>query len=210
MEMRRSLLLLTLCPLLICAGPPASDKLTVLRFNTVCANCHEGECSGRLSFSLGPEATFNHIRRFAGDADTILVRGLQALLEQMKRECAYAPLPVPDMHGTLQREVLDTYRDPMTGNYFMPLGNLEPGSYQLTLKLESPVSLRVEILNRWFEFLVDECSICRHNEFPVTLEVEEASNHYLRLRSPNALRVEELSFRHEADESVLELEPKHD
>ena len=125
--MRGFLVLLAFCPLVVWADPPASDTLSVLRFNTVCANCHEGQCSGRLSFSLGPEATFSHIRRFAGEADAILVRQLQALLEYMKQECAYAPLPVPDMQGLLGREILDAYRDPENGNYFMPLGKLERG-----------------------------------------------------------------------------------
>ena len=201
MGMRWFVALLMFGPLAVWADPPAFDTLPVLRFNTVCAHCHEGQCSGRLSFSLGPEATFTHIRRFAGDVDGALVRQLQALLEHMKRECAYAPLPAPDMHGPLQREILDAYRDPATGNYFMPLGKLEPGSYRLTLRLEAPVSLRIEVLNRWFEFLVDECSDCNRTVFPVMLEVDEASKHYLRLRSPTALRLEELRLSRETDGS---------
>jgi len=76
----------------------------------------------------------------------------------------------------------------------MPLGKLEPGSYRLILRLETPVSLRVEIVNRWFEFLVDECSNCRGGVFPLTLQVEEASNHYLRLRSTTTLRLEGLTL----------------
>ena len=197
MGMRWFVALLMFGPLAVWADPPASDTLPVLRFNTVCAHCHEGQCSGRLSFSLGPEAAFGHIRRFAGDVDTALVRQLQALLEHMKRECAYAPLPTPDMQGPLEREILDVYRDPATGNYFMPLGKLEPGTYRLTLRLETPVTLRVEVLNRWFEFLVDECSGCSRSDFTAMLEVDEASNHYLRLRSQTALRLEELRLSRE-------------
>jgi len=101
--MRWLLVLWMLHPLAVWAEPPTPSTLPVLRFNTVCANCHEGECSGRLSFLLGPEATFSHIRRFAGDADDILVRELQALLEHMKQECAYAPLPVPDLFQAVGR-----------------------------------------------------------------------------------------------------------
>ncbi len=115
----------------------------------------------------------------------------------MKQECAYAPLPAPDMNGSLQREILDAYRDPATGNYFLSLGELEPGAYRLTLRLEAPVSLRVEVLNRWFEFLVDECSGCSRTVFTAMLEVDEASNHYLRLRSPTALRLEEFRLSRE-------------
>lgn len=201
MRIHRFLALLIFGPLAVTAEPPAFDRVSILRFNTVCAHCHEGQCSGRLSFALGPEAAFSHIRRFAGDVDDALTRQLQALLEQMKQECAYAPLPAPDWQGPLPPEILDTYRDPATGNYFMPLGKLEPGTYRLTLHLEAPVSLRVEILNRWFDFVVDECFDCGRAVFPVTVVVDEASKHYLRLRSSTALRLDELRFSRETDES---------
>ena len=202
------LVLLTFYSLAVRGAPPAFDTLSILRFNTVCAHCHEGECSGRLSFSLGPEAAFSHIRRFAGDVDGTFVRQLQALLEHMKQECEYAPMPALDVQGPLQREILDAYQDPATGNYFMPLGKLEPGTYRLTLHLEAPVSLRVEVLNRWFEFLVDECYGCNRTVFTAMLEVDEASNHYLRLRSPTALRLEALRLSRETGGSVSE--PDHD
>lgn len=41
---------------------------TVVRFSTVCFNCHEGECSGRLSFDSGARAAQDHIRRDLGAA----------------------------------------------------------------------------------------------------------------------------------------------
>ena len=50
--------LLMFGPLIVRADPPAFDTLSVLRFNAVCAHCHEGECSGCLSFALGPEAVW--------------------------------------------------------------------------------------------------------------------------------------------------------
>ena len=78
---------------------------SAVRFNTICVDCHEGECSGRLGFSLGPGAAYNHIRRYAGDVDDALARQLQALLVHMKRKCAYAPLPALDMHGPLKGEI---------------------------------------------------------------------------------------------------------
>ncbi len=179
------IMLLTFGPSVGGADPPVFDSLSILRFNTVCAHCHEGECSGRLSFSLGPEAAFSHIRRYAGGVDDTL---------GMKRDCAYAPMAAPDLHRPLQREILDVYRDPVIGNYFVPLGELEPGRYRLTMRLEVPATLRVEVLNDRFEFLVDECFSCNCALLPITMEIDETAQHFLRLRSPTALRLEELEL----------------
>ena len=57
----------------------ASVESTVL-FNTDCARCHEGECSGRLSFHLPPEAADQHIRRHGGELPAKQVRELYELL----------------------------------------------------------------------------------------------------------------------------------
>jgi hypothetical protein len=46
------------------AQPPPSIA-TIVEFNTVCSDCHAGECSGRLSFDSGPAAARAHISRIA-------------------------------------------------------------------------------------------------------------------------------------------------
>ena len=76
--------------------PQAADipLATVVRFNTLCATCHEGECSGRLSFDLGIQAAENHIRRHAGDVDRDVWRDLARLLAHTKQACAYYPMAV--------------------------------------------------------------------------------------------------------------------
>ena len=38
---------------------------TIVEFNTVCSDCHAGECSGWLSFDSGPAAARAHISRIA-------------------------------------------------------------------------------------------------------------------------------------------------
>ena len=46
------------------AQPPPSIA-TIVEFNTVCSDCHAGECSGWLSFDSGPAAARAHISRIA-------------------------------------------------------------------------------------------------------------------------------------------------
>ena len=40
---------------------------SAVEFNTECARCHEGECTGRMTFRLPPTAAYQHIRRHGGD-----------------------------------------------------------------------------------------------------------------------------------------------
>ena len=53
------------------AFPPTADAqlppsiATIVEFNTVCSDCHAGECSGWLSFDSGPAAARAHISRIA-------------------------------------------------------------------------------------------------------------------------------------------------
>jgi hypothetical protein len=192
--MRYFFVLLLFIPLVASATPPDFDRETTLRFNTVCSHCHEGQCSGRLSFSLGPEATFTHIRRYAGDVDDDFAQQLGDLLGLMKRECAFPPLAELDVHKPVQREVLDSYRDSASGNYFIPLGSLELGKYRLSLCFDTSVPLRVEVLNEWFDFLVDHCSGCGCGDFSEVLEVDEPGKHYLRLRSQDPLLLQEVKL----------------
>jgi hypothetical protein len=86
---------------------PADDFESVIRFNTTCAQCHEGQCSGRLSFSLGAEAAFDHIRRYAGDVDDTTVQTLYDALSRMKTTCSFAPLPVLSMREPVKSSELD-------------------------------------------------------------------------------------------------------
>ena len=56
-------LMAALAPLCLSTAAAAGIPLAaVVRFNTACARCHEGECSGRLSFDHGQESSGNPIR----------------------------------------------------------------------------------------------------------------------------------------------------
>ena len=98
------------------------------------------------------------------------------------------------MHEPVSREVLDSYGDSASGNYFIPLGILELGNHRLDLCFETSVPLRVEVVNEWFDFLVDHCSGCGCGDFSQVLEVEEESRHYLRLRSQDPIFLQEIKL----------------
>ncbi|MCB1775203.1 MAG: hypothetical protein KDI88_16435, partial [Gammaproteobacteria bacterium] len=116
----------------VCALAADMDARATLRFATTCANCHEGECSGRMSFSLAPQAAFTHIRQYAGPVDDDLAHGLHGVLERMKAECRYAMWPTVDLAtGELDGADLDARHDAWSGRYFIPLPELNAGHYRI-------------------------------------------------------------------------------
>ena len=57
--------------LLISPSFAVEDKAfteSVVIFNTICAKCHEAECSGRLTFDKAFETSTSHILRYYGPA----------------------------------------------------------------------------------------------------------------------------------------------
>lgn len=168
----------------------ATDFESVVRFNTTCAQCHEGQCSGRLSFSLGAEAAFDHIRRYAGDVDDATTQALYDALSRMKTTCSFAPLPVPSMQEPVGASGLDRYRNPRTGAYFVPVGMLQPGRHRLELRLSSPASFRMEIINEFFELVEETCIGPHVQQQVVDFAVDDGVRHYVRLVAPSPLHLE--------------------
>ena len=82
-----------LLPSLVFAADNISIESTVI-FNTTCARCHEGECSGRMSFHLPEDAANQHIRRHGGDLSAERIQQLFRLLRYMKEECSFYPIPL--------------------------------------------------------------------------------------------------------------------
>ncbi len=172
----------------------AADIESVIRFNTTCAQCHEGQCSGRLSFSLGAEAAFDHIRRYAGDVDDATTQALYDALSRMKIGCAFAPLPVPSMQEPVVASELSRYRNPRTGAYFVPVGILQPEQYRLELRLSSPASFRMEIINEFFELVEETCLGPHVQQKVVAFTVDEGARHYVRLVAPSPLHLESMRW----------------
>jgi len=168
------------------------ERDAVLRFNLVCAHCHEAECSGRLSFTSGPEATFSHIRRFAGEVAPATALQLHAVLAYMKQHCAFAPIAAIGSVARVRKDILDGYGDVSTGGYFLPLGHLEGKRYRIALTFSQPTNLRLEVLNEFFERVLDEYSVCRESALSWEIAVEKPASHFLRVRVGSGRTLDEL------------------
>lgn len=129
----------------------------IVRFNTVCANCHEGECSGRLTFQSGAPGAQEHMQRHLGSVTAQEAEALFGLLRYTKEHCTQYPVTaaVP-ASGIWSAAELSAWRNSREEAYFVPLGRLEAGDYRLRLSLSGSSQGRLKITDERFEPLVDE------------------------------------------------------
>ena len=170
----------------------SSIKTSVI-FNTLCAKCHEGECSGRLSFDTGSKAASNHIKRYAGDMN--ISKGeteeFFSLLNYMKTECA---LWMPH-NGKWKPENLLHFALPSSKGYFIPLGVLKEGKYHLEIKLKNDVHFRVEILSDHFEHFLDISACPDDKKQILKFTIEKEVNTFLRIQSRRSLQIIDLNLK---------------
>ncbi len=57
---------------------PAPWTSTIVYFNTLCSDCYEGQCTGRLSIDSGSAAARFHIERYLGSTDDLSIAALIA------------------------------------------------------------------------------------------------------------------------------------
>lgn len=173
----------------LCSTSAAGDEIpqsAIVRFNTVCTNCHEGECSGRLSFSSGAAAARQHMQRYLGPIVDADVAAFFGLLRYIKENCAHYPQPgrIPDS-GIWTAADLDEWRNPDSGAYFIALGHLATGDYRLRLSFASHDQGRLKITDRHFEPLLEaELSQGADQELTFTAM---AGAHYLTLQGQTRL-----------------------
>jgi len=168
---------------------------TAVIFNTLCAKCHEGECSGRLSFDTDSRAAANHIRRYAGDLNISKgeTKDFFNLLNHMKTECA---LWMPD-NGKWKPENLSHFALPSSKGYFIPLGILKEGVYYIEIKIKEDVHFRMEVLSNDLEHFLD-ISACPDDEKEKRrFTVDRAVKAFLRIQSRNHLQIIDLSIKKE-------------
>ena len=167
------------------AGSDDPSIESVVAFNTQCARCHEGECSGRMSFQLAEDAADEHIRRYGGDMPLERVRDLGKLLRYMKERCAFFPLPLAlAADHSWGRDVLDRLRGPEGTAYFLPLGPLGAGHHLLRISgLEAGLRACAELVAADFD-LVGHDGLAPDGEHQVLrFRVQVPGELFLRLKA---------------------------
>ena len=179
---------------LVFASERIPIKSTVI-FNTTCARCHEGECSGRMSFHLPEKAANQHIRRHGGELTPESIRHLFQLLRYMKEKCSFYPLHIALINDhRWENEMLNQFRSPSKLTYFMPLGLLEPGQYQLLFEESSRTKFCAEIISEEFDFTDKDSLYGESGKKILKFHVEEGSEYFLRLTAQKAISLRNLEI----------------
>ena len=170
---------------------------SVVVFNTICAKCHEAQCSGRLSFDDAFEASTSHILRYYGQASgkKWLQKELFDILNYMKERCAYYPMesPVP-LKRVWSGEVLEKFTTLMERNYFIPVGKFSPGNYRIELELEKDSKITVHLISAEFEMAVEDCFQSSNRSISIPVLVEEPGYYYFRMYPKETARLIRLSI----------------
>lgn len=176
--------------LLLTASSHAAEPIpaaSVVRFNTVCANCHEGQCSGRLTFHTGAKEASGHMQRYLGSITDGEAENLFGLLRHTKEQCAHYPLASPiSLDRALTTRELSAWRNPREGGYFIPLGALGKGDYQLRLDFSVAGNGKVKLTDDRFEPLVEESLCPQQNALEFRFKAE-GGPHFLTIKAPVVL-----------------------
>ncbi len=157
---------------------------SVIIFNTICAKCHEAECSGRLSFGDAYEESASHIIRHYGKAaeKKWLQKELFSILNHMKENCAYYPMQVPVPPKRIwNTEILEKMTTLLERNYFIPVGALSPGQYNLELKLAKDAKVTAHLVSETFDIVVEDCYQSSEQRLEIPFSIDEAGNYYVRV-----------------------------
>lgn len=169
---------------------------SVIIFNTSCARCHEGQCSGRLTFHFPKRAAYQHISRFGGELSIETIRQLFELLRYTKEECSFYPLSVGLIQDRIWRsKMLGKLQSPSNQAYFVPLGLLEPGLYQLLLEgLTDNTNYCIEIINNEFDYFDIEKVNGESEKMSLQFQADERSEYYLRITSKKPVNLKRIEL----------------
>jgi len=162
-------------------------------FNILCSKCHEGQCSGRLTFDTGSEVASNHIKRYSNDENISKneIREYFTLLNYMKKECL---LLMPDDTKYTNSD-LSSFAIPSHKGYFIPLGILKKGNYSLYIKTKNNIPFRIELISSQFDSSLDRsvCACVKKREFEFTIDKD--TNYFLRIKSRKPLNLKSLEIK---------------
>lgn len=179
------------------AWAAGNDSFTesVVIFNTICAKCHEAECSGRLSFDEAFEVSRNHIIRHYGavSGKRWLQRELFVILNHMKEKCAYYPMDVVvPPQRVWSSKLLGDMATLLERNYFIPIGSFTPGSYNLDLRLEQDTKVTVHLVSERFDMVLEDCYPSQNKQITIQFQISEAGNYYLRIYPQQPVPINQL------------------
>ena len=164
-------------------------------FNILCAKCHEGQCSGRLSFDTGSEAASNHIKRYANNKSTSKteIEEFFTLLNYMKKECLLImPKNIKDKKNNFSLFALKSNK-----GYFIPLGILKKGDYDLIIKTQEKDRFTLEIISDSFETSLEKTICLCSKRQTYNFAINKTLNYFLRIKSRKPLHI-----------TTLEVKPK--
>jgi len=171
----------------------ASENLPIsvesaIQFNTVCAKCHEGQCSGRLSFDDNPNVASSHINRYVPNSSKTQVKELYAILKNMKNQCVmfFPDIDLNNKTSWLEKELLD-YSLASRKSYFIPLGLLKKGIYKLKIDANKSQLYNIIIISKNFEIVLDEYSSSCKEVNSLSYVVSQTKEYYLRIESRKQL-----------------------
>jgi hypothetical protein len=169
---------------------------SVVIFNTICAKCHEAQCSGRMSFDDAYEASKNHIIRHYGEAadKQWLQKELFTILNYMKEKCAYYP-----MDSTLppkrvwQHDILNKMATLLEQNYFIPLGPFSAGNYHINLELKKDTKVTIHLVSEDFDMIIDDCFISDNMAIKIPFSITDPGNYYFRMYPYKPVKITRLA-----------------
>jgi len=192
----------------------AEDKAfteSVVIFNTICAKCHEAECSGRLSFEEAFEKSTNHILRYYGQASgkQWLQKELFDILNYMKGKCAYYPMRVTvPLKRAWGSDIMDKFTTLIDRNYFIPVGNFSSGDYRIELELEKDVKVTANLISEKFEWVFEDCYQSSDRQITIRFHIEEPGNYYFRMYPRKPVKIIRLAITPQESELHQNLEPR--
>ncbi|MCK5293515.1 MAG: hypothetical protein KAJ49_02605 [Arcobacteraceae bacterium] len=167
---------------------------TAIKFNTICAKCHEGECSGRLSFDDNPKIAFSHINRYIPNSSKTQAKELFTILKHMKKQCVifFPNIYLNNKTSWFEKELIQ-YSLSSRKSYFIPLGLLEKGIYKLKINTNKLQLYTIMIISKNFEIVLDEYSTSCKNVNNLSYIVNDSKEYYLRIESRNKLIIKSIN-----------------
>ncbi len=172
---------------------PFTDSVVI--FNTICAKCHEAQCSGRMSFDDAYETSKNHVIRHYGEASDKqwLQQELFTILNYMKEKCAFYPMEsAPPPKRIWGPDILNTMATLLERNYFIPLGPLSPENYRIDLELKKDIKVTIHLVSEDFSMVIDDCFTPSNGEIRIPFSISEPGNYYFRMYPQEPVQITRL------------------